>query len=145
MATVTITGDPFVGYRVHFPYDPTLVALIKSAVPAGQRRWDPEAKRWTILDTFSANYFARKARAAGHAVEMDGVRHESDSRFRGQQQAPPRSSSTVSTDWATALLRAVGKERQDAVYKALSRVLHPDVGGDTELMQQLNEARRRVA
>lgn len=47
-------------------------------------------------------------------------------------------------DWAEQLLRAVGPERVDAVFKALTRVLHPDVKtGDETLMKALNNARDR--
>jgi hypothetical protein len=41
------------------------------------------------------------------------------------------------------LLDAVGPARIEPVHRALARVLHPDVGGDTALMQQLNAARDR--
>jgi hypothetical protein len=41
------------------------------------------------------------------------------------------------------LMEAVGPQRREAVFRALTRVLHPDVtGGDNTLQQQqLNEAR----
>lgn len=37
----------------------------------------------------------------------------------------------------------MGPERTDAVFKALTRILHPDIAdtGDTELQRQLNDAR----
>jgi hypothetical protein len=41
------------------------------------------------------------------------------------------------------LLDAVGKDRVEPVHRALVKVLHPDVGGDTKLMQELNAARDR--
>ena len=44
-------------------------------------------------------------------------------------------------DWAANLFAAVGEARQESVFKALTKVLHPDVGGDDALMQALNDAR----
>lgn len=43
--------------------------------------------------------------------------------------------------WAEELFAKLSPEQTDKAYKALSRLLHPDVGGDTELMKVLNVAR----
>ncbi|WP_280300972.1 hypothetical protein [Nocardia neocaledoniensis] len=58
-----------------------------------------------------------------------------------REQAPHHAGS--SGTWAEQLFLAVGGARADAVFKALAKILHPDVGkaGDTVLMQQLNDAR----
>ncbi len=46
--------------------------------------------------------------------------------------------------WAQIMFRRVGHHGADAVYRALSRVLHPDSPtGDTSLQRELNEARNR--
>lgn len=42
--------------------------------------------------------------------------------------------------WARILFKRVGPARTSAVYRALSRCLHPDVGGDTDLQRELNDA-----
>ncbi|MBF6082118.1 hypothetical protein IU485_12185 [Nocardia cyriacigeorgica] len=48
----------------------------------------------------------------------------------------------VSGSWAEQLFHAVGRDRRDNVYRALSKILHPDVQtGSKVLMQQLNDAR----
>ena len=49
-----------------------------------------------------------------------------------------------SYEWASGVFRRVGPHRTDAVYRGLSKLLHPDVGGDTKLMQELNAARREI-
>lgn len=41
------------------------------------------------------------------------------------------------------LFRAVGPRHADRVHRALARVLHPDAGGDAELMAALNAAHDR--
>lgn len=132
------TGEAF----VRFDYNPDLVELIKSTIPGRFRRWDPARKVWTVTGGL-AGEFARTARSRGHVVN--------DTHFTSghrQRQAPPppppppRAPRAATTDWAGSLLDAVGPERQEAVFRALVRVLHPDTStGSTELMQQLNRAR----
>ncbi|MGI9146036.1 MAG: hypothetical protein ACR2IK_05725, partial [Chloroflexota bacterium] len=39
-----------------------------------------------------------------------------------------------------ALFEQLPADRREAAYRALARALHPDVGGDTELMMSLNLA-----
>ena len=51
---------------------------------------------------------------------------------------------TPDRTWAEHLFAAVGPAHADATYRAMSKVLHPDTGGDTVLMQQLNAARRAL-
>jgi hypothetical protein len=47
--------------------------------------------------------------------------------------------------WAHLLFRRIGRHRSDAVYRALSKCLHPDVGGDNALQRELNDAYHQVA
>ena len=42
--------------------------------------------------------------------------------------------------WAQLIFNRVGHSRSYEIYRALSRCLHPDVGGDTELQRELNAA-----
>ena len=50
-----------------------------------------------------------------------------------------------SGDWALAILRAAGSQREAAVYAALVRVFHPAAEtGDPVLYRQLQEARAKV-
>ena len=46
------------------------------------------------------------------------------------------------TSWAHALFRQVGLDRREPVFRALTRVLHPDnqSTGDNTLQRQLNDA-----
>lgn len=126
-----------VGFTVTFRYDPTLVELLKSVVPSFARSWHPDRRVWHIDDD-CAEGFAAVAQALGHTVV--GI----------EPEPPPRATrgtdSGSSDQWARILLRAVGPSRHEPVFRALTRVLHPDNAvGDTRLMQQLNEARAAVA
>jgi hypothetical protein len=161
----TFEGD---SYRLTFGYDAQIVKLIKN-LPAQYRTWDREHKDWTIADhqmeflqallktyDYPTSSMGKESRPreyvrSGHNehsytnTDYDSNARDAYDRAKwGRQQntRPPRSS--PSNDWAHSLFRAVGPDRAEAVYKALSRVLHPDTPtGDHQLMQQLNEARRR--
>jgi hypothetical protein len=117
-------------HHVHlsFRYDAGLVDLVRS-MP--DRTWNPDDKHWTI-PAVDLDEFIQKAKSLGHQVQVIG---ENDS-HRGP-------STNGSADWAGTLFAAVGTDRAQSVYRALSKVLHPDVGGDTKLMQQLSEAYER--
>lgn len=120
-------------YLLRFAYDPTLVSIVKT-VPSYARSWQPTSKVW-IVDRFYAEQLAADIARMGHTViGLDA------------EQIPPPKNTTNgdSGDWARAVFRRVGPGKTDVVYRALSRVLHPDVGGDTELMQELNDARREI-
>ncbi|MDT5371454.1 MAG: hypothetical protein QOC62_5885 [Mycobacterium sp.] len=113
-------------YEVSFPYDPAVVAVIK-ALPAYARRWNPESKVWRI-DVGYARSLAGNLRELGHIVV--GLE-------------PPRANGKTidGTDWARVMLRQVGHKRREPVFRALTRILHPDVAtGDGRLQQQLNDA-----
>lgn len=58
-----------------------------------------------------------------------------------QEQRRERVTHHDGRGWADSLFAAVGPERATPVYRALSKVLHPDVAtGDTTLQRQLNDA-----
>lgn len=135
VSTVWVLRDPATRTaRVRFPYDPALVELIKAVVNPASRSWDKPTKSW-IVDSLAVGDFLLHARRLGHVIE-DG---------RGTPP-PPRQAPPRGADWAVELFAAVGPARAESVFRALTRVLHPDVAtGDTVLMQDLNNARREIA
>lgn len=103
------------------------------------RRWDKAKKCWFVPVDF-VNQLADALRAAGCTVYVTRANGEPWGSGRGSHGHR----STPADGWADAMFEAVGPDRMDAVYKALSRTLHPDLaGGDTALMQELNTARQR--
>ena len=115
-------------FSVRFAYNPALVDLVK-LIPGHARKWDPTGKVWTV----QAHY------VHGLAADM---------RARGctiiglDQPEPPTPGG--GTDWASALFTRVGKARADSVFRALSKILHPDMEtGDSTLQRELLEARER--
>lgn len=104
------------------------------------RRWDKARKCWLVSTVF-VDEAANALRAAGCTVFV--TRADGSAWTSGRAGAGHRA--TPGADWAESLLDAVGPAQAEAVFKALTRVLHPDAGGDHVLMSQLNEARRKVA
>jgi len=130
MSEVYFTRQPDgAAYTLRFAYSPELVALIKTTVPHYARRWRPDDKAWVVHVEF-AQILANALTRQGHTVvEVDGP--------------GPHRTDTDDADagaWARLLFARVGPQRADAVYRALSKCLHPDVGGDTELQRELNAA-----
>lgn len=126
---------------VRFAYDANLVRHLKAVKPE-HRSFDPVEKTWSISDYISLHTIVARIAADGYVVISD------DPAFRNRRQStpPPPAKPAAAEPWADALFDAVGPDRIDAVHRALTKVLHPDVaGGDAALMQALNVARDRMA
>ena len=121
-----------VGYDVQFAFDRQVVELIKQTVPSSCRTWSQARRRW-FVDATWAPMLAAELRRRGHTV----VGLEEQRRERRDQRAQHHDG----RGWADSLFTAVGPERAAPVYRALSKVLNPDVAtGDTTLQRQLNDA-----
>lgn len=112
-------------YCVTFAYDARLVELLKATVPHYSRSWNAHRREW-LVDAVYARELADVVTRCGHVVV--GITSRSDD----------------VTCWARLLFKRVGRTRSDQVYRALSKCLHPDVGGDTELQRELNEAHAQI-
>ena len=111
-------------YAVTFSYDSRVVELLKSTVPSYARSWQ-WSNKWWLIDAGWASTLAVTLRCYGYLVAgIDDHRGHDD----------PRAT------WARALFDRVGASRAPAVYRALSRVCHPDHGGDHDLQTELNQA-----
>jgi len=128
----TWNGD---GFDIRFKYDPALVDMLKAIIPAANRKWDPQGKFWSA-DAQWSRRFADACRQEGHKVV--GLSGPSGNVPR---MPPPPPVPVIS--WADVLLaRCQTPELREKVYKQLAKVLHTDLGGDSKLMQELNDARR---
>lgn len=94
------------------------------------RWWHKDTKQWSA--PLSAEDAIRKIFA-----EWPGTVHwQGVSSSNGSVKRP--------TSWADGLFAQTPATLHKPVYKALSKVLHPDTGGDTAAMQQLNDAYART-
>lgn len=140
--TVTLTA-PEHGYGrwcVRFAYDAELVETLKAAVYWREREWDGDARCWWV-SSLVVDDMADALVAEGATVR----RLDAD----GQPLADPPPEPPpdwAQPSWAEGVLTAVGPQRRDAVFRALSRVLHPDTEtGDGDLMRELITARELVS
>jgi hypothetical protein len=116
-------------YTVRFSYDPDLIELLKTTVPRWVRSWDPTTKEWTVAAEFGRTPEWVIAHAGHRTVGLDEPRAAVDR-----------------AGWAEALLDAVGPTRHEPVFRALTKVLHPDTPiGVGRLQQELNDARERLS
>jgi hypothetical protein len=128
-------------YTVRFGYDPEVVAILED-IPHFARTWRPATRSWWIFGYY-AGHLASELAAHGHTVIGLDPTHwqRHGSRHNGAQH-----NGYSGDGWATALFARVGPERADAVFKALTRVLHPDnvATGDAALQRELNDARAEM-
>ncbi len=118
------------GHVVRFAYDPAVVATIKATVPSYARSWQPATRTW-LIDPGWAPVLADTLRCYGHTITGLDDRRRDDRRC----------DCGGDTGWARTLFRAVGPTRHGPVYRALSRVLHPDTdSGDVQLQRELDAA-----
>lgn len=104
------------------------------------RTWDAGHRCWLVPVAFT-DALAEALRGAGCTVYLQGVDGQP---WATGNDAPHGTRSTPADDWADTVFAAVGEDRQEAVFKALSKVLHPDTGGDHVLMVELVAARERA-
>lgn len=92
-------------------------------------RWSPATKKWTTREPeMMAMHLAR----LGWDVTLiypDGKQRNFSKPDTGD-------------DWVQAIKKALPEHLHEPAYKALLRVVHPDVGGDTRAAQQLNDGFR---
>jgi hypothetical protein len=137
MTTVTFTKPPFVGndWTVSFHYNPVIIGAIKATVPSHARSWRQFDKKWTVNAAWAHQLADALTDIGAQVVGLTD---------HGYRRGADNDTATRLADgkWARELFKAVGPEREDAVYRALSKVLHPDLAtGSTELQRHLNDAR----
>ncbi len=114
-------------YAVTFTYDPMVVEMLKLTVPSYSRTWSKPRREWLIETMYGKPLADALGRLGCTVIGLDD---------------PPaqRQHGTDPAEWARAVFRRVGPSRASATYKLLSRVCHPDHGGDHQLQLELNAA-----
>lgn len=100
------------------------------------RSWSAEQKCW-VIPAGDVEILRFMLKHAGFTVVVNGTPSNQ------RHNEPPHGNHTSTDTWADRMFVALGPDLSIAVYKALSRVLHPDTGGSTEHMKVLNAARDR--
>jgi DnaJ-domain-containing protein 1 len=116
-----------------------LIETLKDRIPAYDRTYSPASREW-LIDASARDdleMWLDDARAVcGASVEWQPTKHE-------HTRAKPRNETNAHA--VLHLLPSAPPEVVRASYKALAMKHHPDHGGDTEAMQRINAAYRRLA
>lgn len=103
--------------EVRFAFDRNVNAIIKGVIGF---HFDMDTKLWTI-PTASVPHLEARLHHRGYPVKVLGA--------------------IGSGDWAEAIVKRIGCDGR--LYKRLTKALHPDVGGDERMQQELNDTYRR--
>lgn len=134
MTRAWVVIDPAGDCEISFRYDATAVEMLKSAVPSFGRRWVSSGKTWEVTRAYTETALtALRLHFGTTAVEVTDLR-------------PPKvkpATPITSRPWAAALFERLPDRLAEPAYRALTKVLHPDVGGDGRVMQELNDTYQR--
>ena len=150
MTTIHI-GRVYSGYHVTFRGgDFSLcVSTLKSFIPAGLRGYTPTTRQWFIDEdatTQMRRWLSYAETMIGARIEwIGGATYEDYEAECPPPYTPPPRPKPVDPYKTLHLLPSAPPEVVKAAYKALAMKLHPDHGGDTDAMQRINDAYRRLA
>ncbi|MGH3099296.1 MAG: hypothetical protein ACRDMV_25225 [Streptosporangiales bacterium] len=131
VVTITING---LDAKVRSPF--SAKDLVKS-MPI--REWSPAERVW-IIPAFEVDDLVAILEADGYRVVV--TRRNGEQQQKQQHQPPPGRNGSGKT-WADDMFLTLGPDLGEKAFKALVRAIHPDLGGSTTAMQQLNAARDR--
>ena len=116
---------------ITFPFSAFVVAEIKRSVPAPLRSYDPSTKTWTVAARYVGDIYHILDQAFG-GVDVEGAR--SGAADHG------RRAGTDDSYVVLHLLPSAPPELVTAAHRCLAKIHHPDAGGSTAVMQQINRA-----
>jgi hypothetical protein len=114
--------------RVVTPFDRDFVDDLKVMIPRDHRQWVPEDKHWLVNELFIKEL-----------VDIVRMHFDDVETDLGQKE-------TIETTEGlfNQLFKVIPKDHVDKIYKILAQALHPDHGGSTEQMTELNKAYQEV-
>lgn len=115
---------------VRFDFSYAVVEELKDRIPAYAREYDPKTHEWTIA---AGPFVSVVIDVLADCFGKSRV-HVTDDRSR------ERAAAGEDPYTALHLLPTAPPELVQAAYKILARLNHPDAGGDTLVMQQINAA-----
>ena len=133
------------------------VSTLKSFIPAGLRGYTPATRQW-FIDEDATHQMRRWLSYAetmiGARVEWIGGATYGDSESYADYEPewtpppPPRQKpkpKAVDPYQVLHLRETAPPELVKVAYRCLAQIHHPDHGGDTDVMQRINDAYRRLA
>lgn len=126
-------------WTLTFDYDPAMVEALKANIPSRSRKWNPDLRQWW----FKSDQIDSVERLA--RMYCGRVEYEQGRRSHQWGASPHTGTSTLADAYQTLYVTpGAPPEVIRAAYRALSKLYHPDVGGDTAMMQKVNEAYGRL-
>lgn len=122
---------------IAFPYDRVFIEQIKEWIPAWSREYDPGSKTWTIGIAYAAEIEPRMRARFGYIETYGSPGGPRFDTGHGHKPDADHQKLYVTQDAPLTVIKAA--------YRALSKELHPDNGGDHSQMIQLTEAYERVS
>jgi hypothetical protein len=152
MTTIFVTRDGQQDFHVKLQSGDTyvfklLLDTLKSFINPCYRFYDPGTRKWVIGEpaTESFRRWLSYARSTFNAqVQWIGGEAYADPEAEWTPPPPPRPK-PVDPYTALHLLPSAPAELVKAAYRTLAQIHHPDRGGDTDAMQRINDAYRRLA
>ena len=138
-ARALITGETVM---LSFPYDKGLIHRLKAEIPPPCRTFDERTKTWTV---FQPHVMAAVGIVYDYFPDLiieDGT--GSRASWRSSTRSTKKDTRTDPDYAALHLLPTAPDPLVDAAYRCLARLHHPDAGGDTTAMQQLNAAHEAI-
>jgi hypothetical protein len=119
------------------------VSTLKEFIHAYSRSYEPATRKWVIDEDAYDQLFQWLDYA--HAELGARVEWQTPS-DRKREEPPPRPRQTPGDPYQTLhLLPSAPAELVKAAYRVMAALHHPDHGGDTDAMQRINDAYRRLA
>lgn len=161
MATIRIVTD-YTYAKIYFDYDKAIVDAVKTIPGRGYVDAGAGGKYWRVPRQ-QADAARNLLASLGHNVIVVSEHAATDepltvTRLRNEAamlrarihillqevQRLRQEKAAHDANWAESLLSKCPPELGDRVFRALTKALHPDTGGDTVLMRDLNVARDRL-
>jgi len=114
-------------YRVIVPYNPNFLNDFKIVIPIPYRRWNPTSKCWYVSKICIADLIPLLKKYFKNIKTNIGAESSSENPY------------TI-----MGLTSKASNEVIKAAYKALALKLHPDRGGDSNKMEELNLAYEKI-
>jgi len=131
--------DSWTAFRV--PFDRAWINAVKLSVPPPSRRWVPSQKEWEIAPGYARHIVALTIKTFSYCIDADRVGGTGD---RPGGSSPVQSRRDGDHYATLHLTPSAPAAVVAAAYKALSRLHHPDRGGDHEAMLALNDAYQKL-
>ncbi len=149
MTTIYVTQDGQQDFHIKLRSEDgltfkALIEALKNFVSPVYRRYEPATRKWVVGEpaTESFRSWLSYARATfGAQVQWIGETYEDPE----SEWTPKPKPKAVDPYQVLHLRETAPPELVKVAYRCLAQIHHPDRGGDTEAMQRINDAYRRLA